>query len=160
MSKIMVKPILLLLISFGYFNFFLGANAKISVNSLKKLGALNNNELLQAYRKTEQAFTSFLALYKKNYTGAEYLKRLKVFETNVITAIETQLIDPTAVHGVTQFFDLTEEEFANQYLGLRVPGQMLGHPSAPPLPTDNLPTEFDWREKGAVTPVKNQVCKS
>ncbi len=133
------------------------ASARVSKKTIAELGLLSNHKLLRAYRNTEKAFIEFLGKHGKNYTGGEYLKRLKVFETNVFTAMETQLIDPTAVHGITQFFDMTEDEFARTYLGLKMPESMLGHPDAPPLPVDDLPPSFDWREKGAVTPVKNQV---
>jgi cathepsin F len=61
------------------------------------------------------------------------------------------------VHGVTEFSDLTEEEFAAQFLGLKVPEAIKNAPSGPYLPTGDLPEEFDWRNLGAVTPVKNQV---
>ena len=65
--------------------------------------------------------------------------------------------------GVTRFSDLTPEEFAAEFLGTRVTSEQIArrkaHPSAnhlEELPTEGLPMSFDWREKGAVTPVKNQ----
>lgn len=73
-----------------------------------------------------------------------------------------QLNDPGAQHGITQFSDLTEEEFQHYYLGLasaHEPGESI--PVAPTLPTGDLPETFDWRDRGAVTPVKNQgMCGS
>jgi len=66
-------------------------------------------------------------------------------------------MDPSAVHGVTRFSDLTPREFRQSVLGLRGVGLPKDANAAPILPTDNLPEDFDWREKGAVTAVKNQV---
>ena len=63
---------------------------------------------------------------------------------------------------MTKFSDLTPREFKEKYLGLKGGNKKkLKLPSdankAPTLPTDNLPEDFDWRDQGAVTPVKNQV---
>lgn len=71
------------------------------------------------------------------------------------------MMDPTAVHGVTQFSDLTEEEFQRMYTGVvDVGGGRDGSvgAEAPVVEVEGLPKDFDWREKGGVTEVKNQVC--
>lgn len=138
------------------------ANAAVTDGMPASLENANNVELLNAVGNSQSAFLVFLNAHGKNYTGTEFLHRLRVFETNVLKAIENQLNDPSAVHGITQFSDLTEEEFGTRYLGLKMSPEGFGdHPQAPVLPTDQLPTDFDWREKGAVTPVKNQgVCGS
>ncbi|KAL3627601.1 hypothetical protein CASFOL_028964 [Castilleja foliolosa] len=70
-----------------------------------------------------------------------------------------QQLDTSAVHGVTQFSDVMPREFRSQFVGLN---RRLRLPSdahqTPILPTNDLPTDFDWREHGAVTPVKNQAA--
>lgn len=108
----------------------------------------------------EHHFSAFKRRFGKLYSSQEeHDYRFKVFKANLRRAQRHQNLDPTAVHGVTQFSDLTPSEFRKQVLGLR--GRGLKLPShakkAPILPTDNLPTDFDWRDHGAVTPVKNQV---
>ena len=90
-----------------------------------------------------------------------------MFKRNILTAAENQLNDPGAEHGVTPFSDMTPEEFARNKLGY-LPGaerrtlkdllKLRGpREEAQELPTDNLPETLDWREKGAVASVKNQV---
>lgn len=107
----------------------------------------------------EHHFSLFKKRFKKSYgSQEEHDYRFKVFQANLRQAARHQKLDPSATHGVTQFSDLTPGEFRKTYLGLR---RRLRLPKdateAPILPTDNLPEDFDWREKGAVTSVKNQV---
>ncbi|WOL01421.1 cysteine proteinase 1-like [Canna indica] len=108
----------------------------------------------------EAHFASFVRRFGKTYADEEErVRRFKVFKANLRRAARHQLLDPTAVHGVTKFSDLTPAEFRRTYLGLRRRGATKGLsslPEAPTLPTSDLPTDFDWREKGAVTEVKNQ----
>ncbi len=111
-----------------------------------------------ALKGAEAKFRGFVREYGKVYaTDEERQHRFKAFRHNLMKAVEHQALDPTAVHGVTEFSDLTEEEFAAQFLGLKVPEAIKNAPSGPNLPTGDLPEEFDWRNLGAVTPVKNQV---
>ncbi|KAK9287482.1 hypothetical protein L1049_015903 [Liquidambar formosana] len=75
---------------------------------------------------------------------------------NLRRARRHQKLDPSAVHGVTQFSDLTPSEFRRTYLGLKPLKVPSDARKAPILPTNDLPTDFDWRDHGAVTPPKNQ----
>lgn len=110
----------------------------------------------------EAHFASFVRRFGKTYRDdEERAHRMSVFKANLLRARRHQRLDPTAVHGVTKFSDLTPAEFRRQFLGLRrSSGRDLLKGSAheaPILPTDGLPTDFDWREHGAVGPVKDQV---
>ncbi|KAB2604562.1 cysteine proteinase 15A [Pyrus ussuriensis x Pyrus communis] len=103
-------------------------------------------------------FSSFKATFGKTYTTqVEHDYRFGVFKANLRRAKRQQALDPSAVHGVTKFSDLTPKEFRRNFLGLkrrlRLPAD---EKKAPILPTNDLPTDFDWRDKGAVTPVKDQ----
>ncbi|KAK4477133.1 hypothetical protein RD792_016344 [Penstemon davidsonii] len=114
----------------------------------------DENSLLNA----DHHFEIFKRKFGKAYaTQEEHDHRLGVFKANLRRAKRHQKLDPCAVHGVTQFSDLTPREFRSQFLGLnrrlRLPSD--AHKAAI-LPTNDLPTDFDWREHGAVTPVKNQ----
>ncbi|XP_058725342.1 cysteine proteinase 15A [Vicia villosa] len=106
----------------------------------------------------EHHFTSFKSKFSKTYaTREEHDYRFGVFKSNLIKAKLHQKLDPTAEHGITKFSDLTASEFRRQFLGLKKRLRLPAHAQkAPILPTNNLPEDFDWREKGAVTPVKNQ----
>ncbi|XP_051139025.1 cysteine proteinase 15A-like [Andrographis paniculata] len=113
------------------------------------------DELLHA----EHHFSLFKSKFGKTYaTVEEHDHRFSVFKANLRRAKRNQLLDPSATHGVTKFSDLTPEEFERSYLGLHK--RRLKVPTdankAPNLPTSDLPENFDWRDKGAVTGVKDQ----
>ncbi|KAG4148486.1 hypothetical protein ERO13_D05G288550v2, partial [Gossypium hirsutum] len=82
--------------------------------------------------------------------------RANLRRANLRRAVRHQKLDPSAIHGVTQFSDLTPGEFRKRFLGLRRLRLPKDANQASIFPTDNLPEDFDYREKGAVTPVKNQ----
>lgn len=106
----------------------------------------------------ERQFEIFKAKFGKNYTTRdEHDRRFSIFKANLRRARRHQLLDPSAVHGVTQFSDLTPPEFYGFFLGLKPFWIPFDAQKAPILPTNNLPTEFDWRKHGAVTSVKYQV---
>ncbi|GFQ07697.1 probable cysteine proteinase a494 [Phtheirospermum japonicum] len=118
-------------------------------------GDLFNRQVVDHYNNT---FTMFKRKFGKSYaTQEEHDYRFRVFKANMNRARRYQKMDPTAVHGVTQFSDLTSSEFRTQFLGLNRLGPFpTKDHRAPILLTNNLPTHFDWRDHGAVTPVKNQ----
>ncbi|KAJ1440983.1 Peptidase C1A, papain C-terminal [Sesbania bispinosa] len=106
----------------------------------------------------EHHFAEFKRMFGKEYASAEeHDYRFNAFKANMRRARRHQLLDPSAVHGVTRFSDLTPSEFRKSVLGLRGGLRLPSDANkAPILPTDNLPTDFDWRDHGAVSPVKNQ----
>lgn len=105
-------------------------------------------------------FSIFKNKFGKSYASQEeHDYRFSVFKANLRRAQRHQKLDPSAVHGVTQFSDMTPAEFRKNHLGLK-PLRLPVHANkAPILPTNNLPTDFDWRDHGAVTAVKNQVYR-
>lgn len=105
-----------------------------------------------------QAFKNFQIKYSKSYSDAEWATRLGAFAANIerVNQLNAEhiLVGGEAVHGVTQFMDLTPAEFKAQYLTYK--------PSAEPANRVSLEIDgpmaatVDWRTKGAVTPVKDQ----
>ena len=113
-----------------------------------------NDHVLSA----EHHFASFKTKFGKTYaTQEEHDYRFSVFNANLRRAKRHQMMDPSAVHGVTMFSDLTPKEFRKQFLGLKKGFKLpTDAHTAPILPTNDLPEDFDWRDHGAVTSVKNQ----
>jgi len=104
------------------------------------------------------AFSRFTEEYNKKYTDVEWSKRLGIFAQNLERVNEQNrehvLLGGEAVFGVTQFSDLTPEEFKAMYL------TYIPNNSSQPrvnVELDGAPaTTVDWRTKGAVTAVKDQ----
>uniref|UniRef100_A0A667Z5G6 Cathepsin F n=1 Tax=Myripristis murdjan TaxID=586833 RepID=A0A667Z5G6_9TELE len=93
----------------------------------------------------------------------ETYHRLKIFHQNLKTAEKIQSLDQgSAEYGVTKFSDLTEEEFRSTYLNPLLSQWTLHRPMKPAPPARGpAPASWDWRDHGAVSPVKNQgMCGS
>lgn len=110
-------------------------------------------------------FTQFIQTYGKQYsTNREFRKRLKIFKKNLkfIDLLNRHEMG-SAKYGITKFADLTRKEFSKYYLGYRPD---LANTNYIPFtqartPEIELPPQFDWRQKNAVTEVKDQgMCGS
>lgn len=112
-------------------------------------------------------FQDFMKRYNKNYSSIEEFKqKFEIFKQNV------QVLDHLRTSnygsndsaeydlGVTEFFDVTPEQFAKTHLNLKMQdaGKLLFNPNTKPFrrSAEDAPASWDWREHGAVGPVKNQ----
>jgi len=111
------------------------------------------------YKPSTQEFQQFVRTYNKHYSSEEFVKRSKIFENNL--AEITRLNENARANGlntqfaVNKFSDLTKEEFKSKFMGYKKIDNSI------PKVADQtyfgaIPTSFDWRNQGAVTPVKNQ----
>lgn len=105
------------------------------------------------------AFLQFQKTYGKSYTDAEFPERLAIFTANLEKAnklnAQQLLTGGEAVHGVTKFMDLSQEEFRRRYTNY-VPDNSTAARPIMKYDTENLANAIDWRQKGAVTGVKDQ----
>ncbi|KAM1302015.1 hypothetical protein ACFX2H_012982 [Malus domestica] len=115
----------------------------------------DNDQLLHA----ERHFSSSKATFGKTYTTQkEHNYRVGVFKANLHRAKWHQALDPTAVHGITKFSDLSPKEFRRNFFELKRRLRLSADANkAPILPTGDLPADFDWRNKGVVMSVKDQT---
>jgi C1A family cysteine protease len=101
-------------------------------------------------------FLGFLKRFEKKYESIETLeKRFDIFKQNLKEIFEhNSHPEKNFTMGINQFTDMTPQEFKSQYAA----GLLLGKSSCKVYsPNGNaVPDSWDWREKGAVTPVKNQ----
>ncbi|KAM6953666.1 cathepsin F [Aplochiton taeniatus] len=109
-------------------------------------------------------FKEFMVKYNRTYSSQEEADhRLHIFHQNMKTAEKLQSLDQgSAEYGVTKFSDLTEEEFRSTYLNPLLSQHTLRRPMKPAARASSpAPASWDWREHGAVSPVKNQgMCGS
>jgi hypothetical protein len=95
----------------------------------------------------------------KSYSNEEFIFRWNVWRENQQFIDEHNRSNKTFFLAMNQFGDLTNAEFNKIYKGLafdystHAAKKIVAEKVAPAL---NLPADFDWRQKGAVTHVKNQ----
>jgi cathepsin F len=110
-------------------------------------------------------FRQFVKDYNKQYGNiAEHHRRFQIFQQNLKTIDALNAKSKSATFGVNKFADLTAEEFESFYLMKTPVKKDPSWPVAPLFTPEEIaanPTSWDWRLKGAVTPVKNQgMCGS
>lgn len=106
----------------------------------------------------KNAFETFKEKHGKQYGSVEEeAKRYGIFQSNMKIAKKIQEFDQgTATYGASQFADMTPEEFQKVYLPRRWNTAYDDRLKPAEIPRDAPATEFDWRQHGAVTEVKNQ----
>ena len=84
----------------------------------------------------------------------EYLARYEVFKRNVMNAFQENASYRT---GITKFSDLTQQEFSKIYLNLNYDALAIANFNPHIVKVTNAaPYSYDWRDRGVVTPVKDQ----
>ena len=101
-------------------------------------------------------FTSFMSQYGKSYAAPEEARyRLRVFNDNLKKIEEHNAKNLPWTLGVNKFADVSAEEFAYKFCGCAKDPKTRGNRQVTLV--GDVPARVDWREKGAVTPVKNQA---
>ena len=107
-----------------------------------------------------QQFQRFVNKFHKKYSSVnEFLARFEVFKRNTMAAFEANESYQT---GITKFSDLTYQEFAKTYLNLNYDAMAVANFNPTIVKNQNAaPAAHDWRDKGAVSDVKDQgACGS
>jgi C1A family cysteine protease len=106
-------------------------------------------------------FSSWQEKFSKVYDSDEDVDiRFQVFKSNLREIIEHNVIDSNFTMGLNQFSDLTHEEFKSRYItGLKLDrSTTVGSYGCKTFTSDaaKAPASVDWRQKNAVTSVKDQ----
>ncbi|CAM9535018.1 unnamed protein product, partial [Discosporangium mesarthrocarpum] len=131
--------------------------------------------------EVDAAFQAFVELYDKVYEDeTERTMRIEIFKSNLARIDKmNSRTDSSVVYKITQFADLTREEFQSQLTNGMVSESAKAYakeftktlsdmdkdfcqsctrfPELEMYTGDSMPMEFDWRDYGAVTLVKNQA---
>jgi cathepsin F len=101
-----------------------------------------------------EEFKNFKLKYNKQYESEEEEAiRFENFQ-NSLKRVTFKNTYGDNVFGITKFSDLSPEEFRAGYLNYKPRGPMLNVKTV--TPTGSAPSSFDWRDRGAVTAVKDQ----
>lgn len=128
--------------------------------SLRGANYNKNMQKIGEEMRTERLFNNFVETYNRTYsTPEERDLRLQIFRENLrIINLLQESEQGTGQYGVNMFADVSPKEFRERYLGLRP--DLQSENEIPlrkaEIPDIDLPPSFDWRKKGAVTPVKDQ----
>lgn len=141
--------------------------------AIKNSPLLHSTKVVKLFQKylSEFGFSEVAKTLDNSGQGVDYYNRYTTFAVNMIRAEWMNLIERgSATYGLTPFSDVSTEEFAQFY---KLPERMISkhlekkvRNFKQPKYTNLLdygedPTDFDWRQKGAVTDVKNQgMCGS
>lgn len=104
-------------------------------------------------------FEMFQEKFNRTYETLDELEhRFNIFQNNFLTILSHNSdINQNFTMGVNQFTDLTSEEFRTKFIsGLDTTVGSYGCKSFSSSASSTLPLSIDWREKDAVTSVKDQ----
>ncbi|KAB1998550.1 hypothetical protein ERO13_D12G071300v2 [Gossypium hirsutum] len=148
---------------FPLFFFTLSSATYISTLTLNQ----NHPSSSSSWRSDDEVmglYKSWVIQHGKAYNGiGEEEKRFEIFKDNLRFIDEHNSNNNTTYKlGLNKFADLTNQEYRAKFLGTRtdprrrlmkskIPSSRYAHRAG-----DNLPDSVDWRDHGAVSPVKDQ----
>jgi len=104
-------------------------------------------------------FAAWMAEHRRIYTSEDFQHRFSVFKHNMDFVHRWNADNSTTVLGLNKFADLSNEEYQRTYLGTHIDGTARLEERAKNSPLGLVKSQavaVDWREKGVVTPVKDQ----
>lgn len=112
-------------------------------------------------RDLDEHWENFKRVFGKTYSGKEEVARRIVWEKHVADVIKHNLRADMGFHsfrrGINAYADMEHTDFVRQMNGFRARGNAPSNASTwVPLHNTQVPDKVDWRDKGMVTPVKNQ----
>lgn len=123
------------------------------------MGSAAYDEVLRAL------YESWLAKHGKSYNGigenSEKELRFEIFKDNLKFVEEHNSVDRPYKVGLNRFADLTNDEYRSMFVSGRLDrkGRLTNRRSSDRYAVkadEELPVSVDWRETGAVAPVKDQ----
>ncbi|XP_025206075.1 cathepsin O-like [Melanaphis sacchari] len=114
------------------------------------------------FNTDQDKFEKFIKKYNKSYeNGTEHSERFKQFKESLKTIqLLRQSCNGCTNYGITEFSDLSPDEFTKTYLNsitLRTPQtETFSMARSKRSITTTALSNIDWRDKGVVTPVRNQ----
>lgn len=129
------------------------------------MSIITNNQNHDSWRTDAQVreiYDQWLAKHNKAYNGiGEEDRRFEIFKENLRFIDQHNAQNRTYKVGLNRFADLTNEEYRAKFLGTRTDAKRRVMKSRNAsrryaFSGEKLPESVDWRQKGAVTPVKDQ----
>jgi len=101
----------------------------------------------------QAAFTKWIQSNRKSYHHDEFQYRFRVFIKNYDFVQANNAKGLSYTVGLNKFADLTNLEFAQKYTGVQV---NIPHEKSEGVVASSLPSEWNWNNMSAVTPIKDQ----
>jgi cathepsin L len=105
-------------------------------------------------KQYQREFSRFVKTHNKKYLTDDFFNRYEIFKSNLdLIELHNSQAGQTSTMGVNQFADMTSAEFASKMNGYKPvkAGKVM-----PVESIADAPASLDWRDKGAVTAVKDQ----
>lgn len=108
-------------------------------------------------KQYQSEFSRYVKTFNKKYLLDDFFNRYEIFKSNLdLIQLHNSQAGQTSTMGVNQFTDMTGEEFANKMTGYLGKPEKSGAKVLAAESVANAPASLDWRDKGAVTAVKDQ----
>jgi len=129
---------------------------------LAALGVASATDLSIHAPEMKELWSAWKSINNKTYSAVEEVKKFTVFVENFVKVATHNNQNSDVKLALNKFADLSDEEFRNHYTtGLMIDeyAMLRGQLEHNTIDYSILatPDSVDWREKGAVTPVKNQA---